>query len=486
MRVWDERGFIPFEVEVLTPVHVGSGEDFSPLEYVVAQPREGIYEIWLIDTAAWLGASHASPKVAKALEDGDMATLRSQLNGSLDLSSYVLAKIPVSTPGLGAMLLKKRASIADKAEIMGFSRNPFTRLAYLPASSLKGALSTPLVDFLNEKRKGIKMPGLREAPARNYQKIMAEMFGRIDAHAMQALRMADIGLAPRATSIREAIGVDLAPGSKPMPKTPLETLNPAQTEGIFGNMRLAVDNGRPVITLPDRQKISFSQLCRICNDFYRQRFEAELGKFYSKPQYGATARLLEPVAKRISALDMNEEMLLRVGRYSHIECVTVSGQAPRDAKGGPGTSRTLADQALPFGWIILKKCSMEAYEKGLAAVDRAAAREVELIRSAGAAARDQAEAARAAAEREEAERKRSEMLAAMSPDERMLWELEQPDAIENTASEIYRKLPELGDLQERAALALMRFWQKIGKWEGKSLTKRQKEKVAAVRALLEK
>ena len=34
-RQWRSEGFLPFRLEVLTPVHIGSGDVLSPLEYVI-------------------------------------------------------------------------------------------------------------------------------------------------------------------------------------------------------------------------------------------------------------------------------------------------------------------------------------------------------------------------------------------------------------------------------------------------------------------
>lgn len=486
MRIWDEKGFFPFELQVLTPVHIGSGGDFSPLEYVLRQTRENMYEVWLIDTAAWLLENQANPELGKALDDGDMGALRQLLNGCPGLESHILARIRVASPALGKELLQKRNSIESKAEIMPFARNPFTNLPYLPASSLKGAISTALTDYLNEKRKGTK-PAIRDKGA-NYRGILDEMFGKIGEHAMQALRMADIALPPGMTSIRQALGVPLDPAGKKLPKTPCEALDPdvSSTCPAYGNMRLDTASGRPCLTLPDHSRISVAELGGICNAFYKKRFRAELEKFYTKPVFGDTGQLLAPIRERIDNLDEDREILLRIGRYSHIECVTVSGSPPPMPK-GYGTTRTLADHSLPFGWVILKRCGMEAYARGLAAIDDAIRKEFGDQAAEARQARQKQEEDDARQRREEeAEKKRQEELAALSPGERAIWDLEQPTATENQAVEIFARLSEFGDLQGKVAEALMRFWQRIGKWEGKQLTKKQKEKVAAVRAILQR
>lgn len=483
MRIWDYKGFIPFQLEALTPVHIGSGWDLSPLEYVLRQPLENRYEVWLIDTAAWLADNQANPEIDRALDAGGMEALRQLLNGCPTLEAHILARIRVASPQLGKQLLQKRNSIGNKAEIMPFARNPFTHMPYVPASSLKGAIVTALTDYLNEKRKG-KKPALRDAHA-DCKGILRDMFGQIGEHAMQALRMADIALPPGMTSIREAIGVSLKPGKEL--KTPCEALDPGASQGhAYGNMRLDSASGRPCLTLPDRSRISLAELGRVCNAFYKKRFKAEFDRFYTKPHFGETRQLLAPICGRIDNIDEDHEILLRIGRYSHIECVTVSGSPPPMPK-GYGATRTMADRKMPFGWVILKQCGIETYARGLAAVDGAIRKEWGDKAAAAQQARQkqQEEDARKRKE-EEAEKQRQEELAALCPNERAIWELDQPTATENQAVTVFNKLSEFGDLQNSAAEALMRFWQRLGKWEGKQLTKKQKEKVAAVRAILQR
>lgn len=486
MRAWNDKGFVPYRLEALTPVHIGSGDELTPLQYVVRQVAEGAYEIWLVATDAWLAASHATPEIARALDAGDMAALRSLMNGAPDLARFRLASVGVGAE-LGKELAQKRARLENTAEISFFIRNPFSHLPYVPASSIKGALSTALIDHVNAAS---GRPRLRDGDQKNpreYRDILARLFGEIKNHTMKGLRMGDVALPPAVSSVCRAIGFDISPREPPMPKTPCEALEPAaiNAAGIYGNLRFALVEGRPRLELPDHTRISVEALGQICNKFYKERFFRELEKFYSKPHLSNTARALESTRKRIEALKEGE-CLLRLGHYSHIECVTVAGDPPAGIfKKGYGQTRTLADSILPFGWVILKRCELEEYNRGVDAVLRAIN---EMSRhnqeEAEAALKKEAEAA-AAREREEIARKeRESFLASMGPEERAIWQLEQPDSLENLASEIYAKLDDYGEFKLKAAEALKKFWQRIGKWSGKTLTRRQKEKVAKVRDIL--
>lgn len=485
MRVWNDKGFVPYRLEVLTPVHIGGGEALTPLEYVVRNVRESDWEIWLIDTVAWLGANHAKPEIGKALDEGDMGALRGLLSADPGLARFRAASVDVGK-GLGKELAAKCTLIESTAEISFFIRNPFTHLPYVPASSIKGAISTALIDYLNAQPGASRLRAGNQKDPGEYRKKLESMFGKITEHAMQGLRMGDVPLPPGVSRVCRAIGVGLDP-SESMAKTPCEALDPGavNADGIYGNLRFALVEGMPCIDMPGHWRVSVSDLGKICNDFYRARFLGELEKFYKKPHLAETGKALESARKRIEAL-AEGEFLLRIGHYSHIECMMVAGEPPQGVfKKGYGTTRTLAERSLPFGWVILRRCDLEEYNKGVEAV-------LEAINSKDSGREAEAEAARkreeekaAAKEREEAARReRENMLASMSAEEREIWQLEQPDALENLASEICNKLDGYGELQPRAAQALKQFWQRLGKWEGKSLTKKQKEKVAKVRAIL--
>ncbi len=52
-RQWRSEGFLPFRLEVLTPVHIGSGDVLSPLEYVIRK-KNGKARLYRIDLQSWL------------------------------------------------------------------------------------------------------------------------------------------------------------------------------------------------------------------------------------------------------------------------------------------------------------------------------------------------------------------------------------------------------------------------------------------------
>lgn len=505
MLEFSEKGFYPYAFEPLTPVYIGGGEELTPLDYIIREPLPGQIEVALINYPLWLSANLDNEMTRMALNSGEIGDLREALTKDTRISRFIIGRIPISNPELGKQLLEKRSRVESEAELAPFIRNPYTRLPYIPATSLKGAISTALIDYLNELRRNRGAVTLREAPDKERQRIMEEMLGKISDHAMRAAKMGDIPLPPDVTSIRRVIALGYKPKSVEV-RTPTETLNPrALTKNpVYGNLRLRVDRGAGVIEFPGNIRVDRKKLCRICNDFYISRFNNELSKYYGADGYPEIAVGLKEAKSRVDRIKREEEVLLRVGRYSHIECVTVSGEPSLKSW---GTSRASVDREVPFGWVILRFCDLAEYQEGAAATEKLIRERIKDIDSMEAAnssymgkadawareevkkqaAAEEKKREREAREKEEAERARQleEMLNSLPEEERDICRLENDDGIsEADANAVYAKLDTLGALQKRAAIALKVFFEKNGKWSGKDLSKRQKEKVKKIREIL--
>ena len=499
-RCWTANGFLPFRLEVVTPVFVGSGEDLSPLEYVIRE-ENGEYALHMVDSAAWLLAVQ-KPDVNTALCDGDMLLLRRLMAEYLNEKLYSLARLPIASPVLAKELQQRIRNVnsRSKAEIMPFARNPVTSTAILPGSSLKGAISTPIVDYLNKA-------SAEKLRRENYRELMEKFFGPISNHAMQALKVADIAIPHEGTRIYAAREMSLKPEKTATPKTPCEALTPSVPPvagglPLYGNLRLDCRSSSPAVELPGQSLLLWNHIAKLCNAFYRERFRSEWEKFYSLGHFSAVRKALAPVRERIENLGA-QEVLLRVGRYSHVESVTITNNKPQ-CRMGFGTTRTLADGLLPFGWVIVHMCRKKEYIEGVASVEQniITTRQERLQARAGHEAalraemeqqRQKAAAISAAQEQREAEERqraqeaaqREAELSSLSPMERTIAELAFPEATEIQSSALFGKLDGMTpELQIQAAEALKAYWSRIGKWQGKQLSPKQTKKVKKIKEIL--
>ncbi|WP_298068392.1 RAMP superfamily CRISPR-associated protein [uncultured Mailhella sp.] len=511
-RRWCGQGFFPFRLEVLTPVFIGSGDDLSPLEYVLREEKNG-WRLHSIDLQSWLMEHAADTAVQNIIASGDLNRIYRMLDEKVDTGRFSVFSSRIDDPSLAEEL--KRAYTGNQTrqsgqkgktgEVRAALRNPADGCLYIPGSSLKGAISTPLINWLDKPGASSLRSDMEKDPKRGVTNRLREMFGSIGEHAMQALKVSDVSASPSAGAVVRALERSKTPGKQGTPKPPCEIILPGE-DALWGRLFMDCPK-KAVITLPDGQSVPFRELVRLCNAFYTKRFTEELEKFYKLPHFKDVHAALQPVVSRVQALDENS-MLLRVGHYSHVESVTVENNKPftRMGKNGTpmpwGTTRTLAGGKLPFGWIILHFCSREEYEHGLrqseearmtaAAKQREDAEERRRVAAERAAyavqlRRQQEERHQAEEQKKAEERARQEELARcmaeLSPEEALILKLKTaPD--EALSMELFREMEGwTPELQKKAAEALCGCWQTLGKWDGKQ-SKKQEAKIKRVKQLL--
>lgn len=510
-RQWRSEGFLPFRLEVLTPVHIGSGDALSPLEYVIRE-KNGKARLYRIDLQSWLMRYGSEQSVQNIIATGDISRIRRMLDEKVDETVYAVSSSPIPDLSLFRELRKAFDSSQEGASQKGKTgdvaaalRNPLDNSLYIPGSSLKGAMNTPLINWLDGLLNKMGKPPLRDDPNK-----LKTMFGSISEHAMQALKVSDIAAPFSSCAVVRAKEKSRNPQKSGTPKSPCEVIMP-DCGDMWGRFLLDSPEGTPAVTLPaNGTRITLLQLVQYCNEFYRKRFDDELKKFYQLPHFQEVRKALHEAEAKITALNDrdNTTMLLRVGHYSHVESVTVDKNQPRTRKGKDGkpmpsgTTRTLADGRLPFGWVLLHFCSPEEYETGMTeaeATRRAAvAEQTEQLRTLRQKAEEQAaqaallkrqqeerrlaEAQKAAEEqkkREDLERR----MAELPPEEARLLKL-KTDPSEALSMEIFNEMKGWSpELQRKAAEALRDYWGSLGKWNGKQ-SKKQEIKIREVKALL--
>ena len=528
-RQWQLQGVKPFRLEVLTPVFIGSGATLSPLEYVLREER-GQYRLYRIDLASWMMENAADQNVQSIVASGDIARIRRMLDEKVDAAVYAVSSSPLEDATLardlrqafaepsdsrGPQQSKRLAAPSDSrgpaqksktGEIDAALRNPLDNGLYIPGSSLKGAISTPLINWLDKQSLTSLNEHTQTDPKQGLQRGLKAMFGAISEHAMQALKVSDVPAPLDACAVVRAKERSRNPAKQGTAKPPCEAIMPGYGD-MWGRLMLDSASGVPAIRLPKGKVIPFDELVRLCNAFYRKRFDDELTKFYQLPHFSDVRSALREVQARVAGLD-NSAMLLRVGHYCHVECVTVDKNKPftRSGKYGTplpfGTTRTLAGGSLPFGWIILHFCPLDAYAQGLEQVERErhaavaaqSAQRLNLRREAEAKAAQAAELAsqrdaqrRAAEQRAAAEQQNkaelTRRMAELSPEEARLLELHVAPS-EALSMALFAEMKTWSpELQRKAAVALQQYWMSLGKWDGKQ-SKKQEGKIREIKALL--
>lgn len=380
-----------FEIKLtaLTPVFIGSGETLDPLAYTI-QKDHYTRKISLhhYNLERWVEDHFEDKAFMDLLNNDNFHDMRSYIQRDLrsgggndpakgSLRKYSTASRTLS-PDEGQEMLKdfnselKKTATDKLMQIDKALTNPLTGRMIIPGSSLKGAIRTAIIDHLYPD----------STPNSMYE--INHRLGGIADNAFKALKISDFELLQNQGQVVRAKEKKRNHEQEGTPKNSCE----ASFSVISGHGDSSVFHSTMQIGFNEfsDQKIVISQgtikeefdlkrLFKIVTEFYKKRFDDEIEKFYNKPHFGQTRSALEQIIQRIEKIDTNKEMLLRVGHYSHIECMTITNNRPQPRKSkdgnpmGPGSTRTLADGIYPFGWVLVSLSMPEAlkdYRKALA------------------------------------------------------------------------------------------------------------------------
>lgn len=393
----------------LSPVHIGTGESYEPTNYVI---EDGVLHEF--DTGAAM----------QALTERDRAELLAIGNRRPDtgmiealqkffhdrrapLMGRAVQRIPV-LPGVANLYAKRVGQTANREadgkkvvnrlEIDRTSFNPITRLPLLFGSSLKGAIRTALLDKVNAGAGLLKVEDRRKGKWRNennqemQQRLFQYRAGKFELDPMRLIQLADAawqgepGLPAAQICLavnRKKIEVKDRSGqvrksqaeSKELYQI-LECVSGWHYRAFAGQLTVQsvaeLDHShRDKLPVSDR-RFGMKQISQACNTFYRPILEAEMQQMRDRRYHNSTwdtaiQSLLRSNAERFQR---GEIFLLRVGRHSGAESVTLNGVRDIKIMRGKDEKPEYLDSAktlwlaaedkdqmqnlLPFGWLLVE------------------------------------------------------------------------------------------------------------------------------------
>lgn len=501
-------------LEPLTPIHIGSGAVLEPLEYVMRE-EDGAPHLYPIDLSAWVEAQANPLELANFFGSKPLPEIRRRIAKEIDLETFGGAPARVCSKEIFDAYQRELGDTRseNRLQISPALKNPHTGGLIIPGSSIKGAIRTAVIDWLDKEwGMGLKRASEEEARGqrRAYENKLEEYLGKISDNAFKNLKISDFQAGLGESLIFSAKEVRRRPSDKQStPKNHCEVSYSRAESGskytLYGKLLLGAHSAEArdtalTIRHPQHGKRVWgvAELLELCLKHYGRHYLNEKKIFYGLPHLAATAEALR-IAEQGFLEQQPNSALLRIGHYSHVECMTVSDNHPKtrktkDGKIMPhGTTRTLANGVFPFGWARLSVCSEEEYREAIATREakdqefvqarERRLREVLETRERLASARAEAER-RAEEERLAAEQAKAE-LASLSPEERLLLLLTRGQAKENQAVELFGKLDSFApELAHSAAEALKAFWLAQNKWAKKQCTQKQWDKVLKIKTIL--
>jgi len=385
----------------LSPIHIGTGNSYEPTNYVIDDGT--LYEF---DTGGALAALTETDRNelneivnARANEDMLKAVQRFFYKRRDRLKPWAINAIPVLN-GVADLYGKRvgqtanresgGSQVLNKLEIDRTAYNPVNRQPVLFGSSIKGAIRTALLDQVNQGERTSERKGLHEFQGRLFQYRDPER-GRLVLE-QDPLRLIQLGDAAwDAAQCLPTTKIYLAVNRKKSPVVDEKgTLRQAMGENLCQILECVPElygngfNGRITIQhvgleapkkLPAKSlRFSITDIATACNRFYLPQLKSECTLLQER-DYGdgnwlkQLAELLTMAQERIKT---GKVFLLRIGRHSGAEAVTVSGARNGNIKiiKGKGQQPEYADAPktlwlaandpkqrtglLPFGWLLVE------------------------------------------------------------------------------------------------------------------------------------
>ena len=472
-------------LHIISPVHVGSGQELDPFSYVIRDNK-----LLIIDLAKWIENFSDKETLYQKMDSEDYIDLRNYIAKNFNDDNAVLTTIDVKS---SEVVRTYKKAVYDKtsknqALINFMTRNEITKIPYLPGSSVKGAIRTAIANMFVISA-NIKSGDSYKS---GYNK---KIFGKSTDDPMKNLKISDVSLEKFGSVIFEAR--EHSPKDKKTPKDSYEaavsfcqigtpvvyplkiSLNPFPLHGEIVDTKFLIDS---------------------LHRFYMPKFIEEYEKFYKDESYKDIRQAIAPLNMEALRLKTNEAFV-RIGHFSHVECVTLDKiRSPKTRKGKDGKplpwgkTRTLANGIYPFGWVKLEFVNLKSKPRpqinwpfSLQELENIIQAKKESIIKANKVAEVAAVEAREAEIKRLNEEKRKAVLEAMSPEERDIAAINDPKITENQVVEIYNRIDDFSEENKtKLALALKSYWEKHGKWEKKICSKKQWAKVQKVKGILRK
>jgi hypothetical protein len=490
-----------FRLDILTPIHIGTGEEADPMSYLMRK-EGGTAACHIINTNAWAADYPDPDELSAAFSGANIPQMRSFLAGKIDPDIYGFRRIQVSNDAIFQEYESKLKSQQTSNQLLispQMSSNGRTPI--IPGSSLKGALRTAVIDWLDRELR----LGLKQDP-RGYEEKLKSSLGHITDNAFKQLKIGDVEGWSDSTELVEAREVRRKEGKESTPKNKCEVL-PGYLQGesaasaLFGKLSIGalIPAQSDRLTLPGGKSWSWDELAVLVNSYLLPRLDAEISKFYCQPHFAKMRPVVEKLRQALVEAAPGQ-MFLRVGHYSQVEFVTVRDNQPLTRKGKDGTflphgtTRTLANGLFPFGWVRLTPCKEEEYRQGnaqreganLAAAQRRIVRREEIAQLKLQTLAKKQEEIRQKQETEKAAERRQAELDALAPVDRQLLLLSQGELNENDVVALFTSLPQLeGAEQLKAATAIRDLWSRDPKkWSKKECSNKQWEKVQQLKKML--
>ena len=377
------------QITTLSPVQLGSGEDFYPTNYVITD------EGWLhhFDELALSYALKGNlSKLSNALESqrGDDMILSIQRlirEYSKDLSKLAFYSLPVSQGFLsfyksriGQVAQRETGNkrVVNRLQISRTFIHPHKHVPVIPGSALKGAIRTAIVNKLaqHELVELKRLASDRQGSKKVQEKVLG--YSRVNEDPMKFFKVSDAEYQHSylPTEIMFSVSRKRKPKANYEPaegvSTYMEVISPYRFQAFTSDLRFveAFDHKQNT-AIPT----SFAEVAKVCNAYYLPKLKFELEQLSQEANY-LDSDYVKAVNDLLASewetmLKANKIFVLRLGKFSGAQDKTLDDLrsiaikvGKRDYENKPETHEVrLAAEIdvkqkhglLPFGWVLVQQ-----------------------------------------------------------------------------------------------------------------------------------
>ena len=377
------------QITTLSPVQLGSGEDFYPTNYVITDDG------WLhhFDELALSYALKGNlSKLSNALESqrGDDMILSIQRlirEYSKDLSKLAFYSLPVSQGFLtfyksriGQVAQRETGNrrVVNRLQISRTFIHPHKHVPVIPGSALKGAIRTAIVNELAQRKlaelKRLASDG--QGSKKVQEKVLS--YSRVNEDPMKFFKVSDAEYQHSylPTEIMFSVSRKRKPKANYEPaegvSTYMEVISPYRFQAFTSDLRFveAFDHKQNT-AIPT----SFAEVAKVCNAYYLPKLKFELEQLSQEANY-LDSDYVKAVNDLLASewetmLKANKIFVLRLGKFSGAQDKTLDDLrsiaikvGKRDYENKPETHEVrLAAEIdskqkhglLPFGWVLVQQ-----------------------------------------------------------------------------------------------------------------------------------
>lgn len=334
-------------MKLLSPVHIGTGKDYEPINYVMhkrlvtkqngSQSEQAF--LYNFDEMDFFNAlDQAKQKEFSDCASNIFALHKFIKQNKITAQKVAFCKILTSKrcftkyeENLGKAVQKEGGgkNVFNQFVIAQTFKNPNTHKAIIPGSSIKGAISTAYQELLYKKYK-------------NYKDVESQMLKPTEQNLFKDLLISDSQEFAQ-TYIDKAQNIKRKKDKEGITAV-LEVISDANAENSF------------TLSIKDEAKFSIKDLAKACNDHYESIFDS----IFDDENVLRTGSVSNKFLDLCESLQINEnQFLLRVGQHSGARAVTVDGIRQIKLIQGKSQSKIADEESTiwlinkkPFGWIL--------------------------------------------------------------------------------------------------------------------------------------